>query len=297
MKVERLNPQCIPCLLDKHLKSIPANFSKQEKLNYMQGILKIIGDADIYTSAPAIVERINQFKEGFGVVSDFSEAKSYFNKLMLSLESEIEMKIENSGDPLKTAVQYAMAGNYIDFGAMESVAEARLKEMLNGACGIPINQKEYELFKTEVLNSERMVYLADNCGEIVLDKLLIKQILKFNKGINITVIVRGRPVLNDCVTADALEVGLDRLVPVVSNGTAIAGTCLDSISSEAKELIDKADIIISKGQGNFETLHNSSKNIYYLFLCKCKLFAERFGVNVFTGMFINDKRIDAFKQT
>lgn len=291
MMVERLNPQCITCLLNKHLKNVPESLSKAEALDYMQGILKIVGNADISMSAPEIVEQINKFKASFGETVDFSEIKRYFNSLLLSMEEEIGAVIEHSGNPLKTAVKYAMAGNFIDFGAMENVAESKLKEKLQNANDIKVSESEFEVFKNEILSSRKLVYLTDNCGEIVLDKLLIKQILKLNENICINVIVRGKPVLNDCTLDDAKQTGLDKLVSVSGNGTAVAGTCLEKISNNAKELIDNADIIISKGQGNFETLHHCGKNIYYLFLCKCKLFAERFGVDAFTGMFINDMRL------
>lgn len=288
MSVERLNPQCISCLLNKHLKNVPDSLSTTEKTKYMQGILKIIGNADISMSAPELVEQINGYKRLFGESVDFTEIKSYFNNLLIFFEKEIEAKIDMSENPLKTAVQYAMAGNFIDFGAMENVQEDKLKERLNNAQNIEIDGSEFEQFESEIKNSENIVYLTDNCGEIVLDKLLIKQILKTNRNVKIHVIVRGSPVLNDCTIDDAIQVGLDKLVTVIDNGAAIAGTVIDKISSKAKAIIDNADLIISKGQGNFESLHHCGKNIYYLFLCKCKLFADRFGVETFTGMFIND---------
>lgn len=281
MSVQRLNPQCISCLLNKHLNN-------SQKTEYMQGVLKIIGNADISTSAPEIVEQINEFKASLGETSDFSEIKRYFNELMLSLEKEIEVQIETSKNPLKTAVKYAMAGNFIDFGAMDNVHEEKLKENLENAQSIFINEDEFKKFESEISTAQSIVYLIDNCGEIVLDKLLIKQILRLNSNVKINVIVRGKPVLNDCTIDDANQVGLDKLVSVTGNGTAIPGTVLNRIFPEAKSLIDNADLIISKGQGNFETLHHSGRNIYYIFLCKCKMFAERFGVDAFTGMFINE---------
>lgn len=291
MITEKLNAQCISCLLDKHLESATEDFPSCKKIEYMQGILKIIGNANIGMSAPEIVEQIESFKQSFGITSDFSQIKSFYNQLMLSFEKEIEVKIENSENPLKAAVKYAMAGNYIDFGAMKSVDEQKLKETLENADKITIKKTEFERFEKEIKTARNIVYLTDNCGEIVLDKLLIRQISRLNGKAKINVIVRGEPVLNDCIVEDAKQTGLDKLATVIGNGTRIAGTCLDKISSSAKDLIDNADIIISKGQGNFETLRFCGKNIYYLFLCKCKMFAERFKVNRFEGIFINDKRM------
>lgn len=289
--VERLKPECITCLLNKYLKTLPINLSDSKKLGYVQGILKIIGDADVYKSAPEIVEQIDDFKRKFGIFSEFSDIKIHYNNFMLSLENGIENEIEKSSDKLKRAICYAMAGNYIDFGAMDSVSEDELLKTLDDSKNINLNQAELERFKSDISNAEKIVYLLDNCGEIVLDKLLIKQIIEFNPNVKIDVIVRGRPVLNDCTIEDAKAVGLCELVKVTDNGTGVAGTALDKISAESKNLINNADVIISKGQGNFETLYNSGENIYYLFMCKCKMFAKRFCVEQFTGMFINDLRI------
>jgi uncharacterized protein with ATP-grasp and redox domains len=139
--------------------------------------------------------------------------------------------------------------------------------------------------------AKRLVYLTDNCGEIVIDKLMIEQICKINPELHVTVIVRGKEILNDATMEDAIQVGLDQITTVTGNGSNIAGTCLDEISEEAKNLIEQADFIISKGQGNFETLQECGLNIYYLFLCKCMMFANRFQVPRFTGMLLNDIRM------
>ena len=291
MTVERLNSQCISCLLNKHLKDFPDDFSTSEKTKYMKGILKIIGDANMGVSAPEIVEQINVFKEKNGITTDFSKIKKFYNDYLLSMEMRIEQKLAVSRNPLKLALQYAMAGNYIDFGTMKSVDEPAVMETLLNAKNIEINDMLYECFKNEISEAKSIVYLIDNCGEIVLDKLLIKQILKFNNNVKITAVVRGKPVLNDCTLEDAKYVGLDKIVEVIDNGTGIAGTVLSKITPQTLNAIENADIIISKGQGNFETLHHCGKNIYYMFLCKCKMFAERFGVDTFTGMFINDKNL------
>jgi uncharacterized protein with ATP-grasp and redox domains len=294
MRVERLTPQCISCLLNKHLNTFLSSFSSVEKSQYMQGVLKILGNADTSMSAPEILELINEHRKTMGISIDFSEIKTHFNKLLMSFEEDIAIKINGSKNPLKAAIKYAMAGNFIDFGSMQAVDEEKLNETLDNVERITIDNGLFEKFQEEISNAHHITYLIDNCGEIVLDKLLIKEISKINKDVKIDAIVRGKPVLNDCTMEDAKQVGLDKLVSVTDNGTAIPGTVLDRISPEAKNLIDGADLIISKGQGNFETLHHCGKNIYYLFLCKCKMFAERFGVDKYTGMFIGEKEIIKF---
>ena len=145
MKVERLTSQCISCLLNKHLNTFPTNFSAAQKTKYMQGVLKIIGNADMSMSAPEILELINEHRQKMGIVMDFSDIKTYFNELLLSIEENIDVKIENSANPLKTAIQYAMAGNFIDFGSMKTVDEEKLKETLDNAETITIDKKVLEI--------------------------------------------------------------------------------------------------------------------------------------------------------
>ena len=149
----------------------------------------------------------------------------------------------------------------------------------------------FAMLSEDLDKAEELVYLLDNCGEIVADKLLVKVLKEQYPNINITVMVRGVEVLNDAVMEDAEEVGLTKLVKVIGNGNGVAGTQEDLLSREAREAIEKADIIISKGQGNFETIYGGGWNIYYLFLCKCAWFSERFGMERLKGVFINEKDV------
>jgi len=292
MKIKRLNSECIKCLINKYIKNIPDGIDEDIKLKYMQKVLGILADADYSLSAPELTEQITDVqREILGQETDYSQIKSHFNSLMLSYEAEIEEKIEQSADSFKTALLYSLSGNYIDFGAMQSVDEVKLKSTLEGAAAIKLDETEVENLRNEVSGAKRLVYLTDNCGEIVLDKLFIKTLRQINPELIVDVIVRGEAVLNDCTIEDAVQTGMYSVADVVPNGTAVAGTCLERLSDEAKEIIDNADVIIAKGQGNFETLRFCSKNIYYLFLCKCDMFAKRFNVERFSGMLLNDKRM------
>ena len=141
----------------------------------------------------------------------------------------------------------------------------------------------------ELNSAKKLIFLTDNCGEIVLDKLLLETIVKVYPHLECTIIVRGEPVLNDATMEDALQVGIEACGKVIPNGTNIAGTYIPWISAEARQVMEEADMLISKGQGNFESLHGCGLNIYYLFLCKCQWFMERFGLPQYSGVFINEK--------
>ena len=292
MEPIRLNPGCISCLIKNRLEDFPENTSREMQILYMQRVLKEISEAPKSVSAPVIVRTINKIqKEMFGYNKDFTHVKAYFNDLMLGKVPVIQEKLEESEDSLKLAIQYAMTGNYIDFGAMNKVDENELQRFLDDAHNNFVDEAEYAALQAEIFNAKEIVYLTDNCGEIVMDKVLVQEIQKANPSADITVIVRGMPVLNDATMEDAIQVGLTDMVNVIGNGSEIAGTCLEEISEEAKAKMEQADVIIAKGQGNFETLQMCGLNIYYIFMCKCEMFAKRFQVPRFSGMILNDKNV------
>jgi len=292
MELIRLNPDCISCLLKSRLEDFPEDTTHEIQIEYMQRVLKALSETPKSVGAPVIVRTINQIqKEMFGYNKDYTHIKSHFNELMMEKAHTVRDKLNKSEDSLRLAIQYAMTGNYIDFGTMNSVDEEQLNRLLDQASENHVDEKEYASLKADFEKAKSIVYLTDNCGEIVMDKLLIEEIQKLNPKTEVTVIVRGKPVLNDATMEDAIQVGLTEMVNVIGNGSEIAGTYLEEISEEAKNLIDDADVILAKGQGNFETLRMCGKNIYYIFMCKCDMFAKRFQVPKYYGMLIHDKNV------
>lgn len=286
----RLNPECVKCMLKRYLNNIPEEFDELHRLEYMQVVCQKIADASKENGAPVVIQAIKkELQMKFGITEDFSKEKHYFNQRMLALENQIMSVVQRSDDLLKAAIQYAMTGNYIDYGSMHNVDEEYLEKALENSMHQTIAEETLDTLKNELNTAKRLVLLTDNCGEIVLDKILLQTIKTLYPQIEITTMVRGGDTLNDATMKDAIEVGLDKVAKVVDNGTEIAGTCLKMISQEALAVLDSADIILSKGQANFETLRGCGKNIYYIFLCKCVMFAERFEVDRFTGMLIKDK--------
>lgn len=293
MEPRRLNSECIDCMLKKHLNVFSDDISEEKKIEYMQRLLKILSEAPLSFGAPQIVAEITMLqKEVLNFFIDYTEEKRFFNNLMLGFEDEITKEVYESEDSLKLAVCYAMLGNYIDFGTMEAVDADKLKELLKTAKEIKTDYDELSLLRNDLQKSEKLVFLTDNCGEIVMDKVLLKVIKRDFPQINTEIIVKGAPVLNDATMDDAEQVGLTELFDVSHNGSSVAGTCLDRISESARKKIAEADVIIAKGQANFETLRFCGKNIYYVFMCKCQMFAKRFGVEKFSGMLVNDLRLD-----
>ena len=131
--------------------------------------------------------------------------------------------------------------------------------------------------------------MADNCGEIVLDKLFLEQLLKEFPNLKTTVLVRGKEILNDATPEDTAYTGMDELAEIVTNGSSLAGIVYEQLPEDAKGAIDRADVILSKGQGNYETLSGQGRHIFYSLLCKCDQFTQRFQVPLLTGIFVEEQ--------
>lgn len=285
-----ISSYCMGCIIRKQEERIRKCADEYKKRQYMKELCRLIGESDSEASAPVLVaENEVLLEKYFGIKDDYAHEKVLFNELMLKCEDELWTNINQSADPLLDALKYAQVGNYIDFGALRNVEQDMLRELLEKAKDNPIDKSEYENLKNDLKKAHTLVYMTDNCGEIVLDKLFIRVIKEQYPQIQITALVRGENVLNDATEEDASFVGLDKLVKIVGNGSKVAGTPLDHISKTARDMLEHADVMIAKGQGNFESLNTCGLNIYYLFLCKCEWFEMRFGLKQYAPVLINDR--------
>lgn len=288
----KLSADCIACLVTRQWEQISKFDDEPAKAAYMRDVLRTVADAGIDDSAPVVVAAITRLHRNcFGDSDDFDIIKAEYNARLLQLEQDLSGRIARSGDPLASAVKLARAGNYIDFGAMGRIEDSKLLALIGRAESEELDAETYRAFAHDLETARSLVYLTDNCGEIVLDKLLIRTIQQRYPRIQITAVVRGAPVLNDATQADASAVGMPDVCEVLGNGTDIGGTQLDRINAESKERITGADIVLSKGQGNFETLHGCGLNVYYLFLCKCAWFTRRFGLELHKGVFVSEGNV------
>lgn len=281
------------CAINKQEQKIRSFKDTDKKVEYMKKVMNLMANSQEEDCAPSVsVELKKMFSDFWNQpMEDFSSIKKEFNQLMLDLEPSLEETVRRSDDPLEMALLYARIGNYIDFAALSDVTSETVLSLLEEENKDSLDAQEYHNFRQDLARASHLVYLTDNCGEIVLDKLVIKILRELYPELTITVIVRGFPVINDATMEDARETGLTDLVNVIGNGSDVGGTWLPHISSEAQNQLRKADLIIAKGQGNYETLHECGMNIYYLFLCKCDWFQYQFHARPLQGMFINERRI------
>lgn len=278
----RITESCAECLYDRQ-----KNLTQDKK--YLAEIKSIIDNRGEDDTAPYLVYRFNMvYEKYFGKKASYKDIKQKYNDLVLAVEESIRKRIESSEDPLAKALVYARVGNYIDFGAMNTVDDEKFLSLLDG---VEVQNHELDViesFKDQCKNAHKFLLIADNCGEIVLDKLFLEQLHKRYPELKIDVFVRGGEALNDATKEDAEYVGIDNFARVISNGLPIAGTVYDMLPDNAKEAMDQADVILAKGQGNYESLCKQGRHIFYSFLCKCELFTSKFHVPRLTGIFVEE---------
>ena len=285
--------QCFNCC-ERKLYGLMDQFHIEESLR--KDIIKKADDIlseKKEVSAPVLMSQLlSAMQEVIGTTDFYKEAKEKYNCLLLEKEDILWNKIQSSKDPFVAGMQLAITGNYIDFGALEDVNTEKLNELLKNSDQIKLDTEEISHLQNELQGSETLVYVMDNAGEIVLDKLFIRMIKELYPDLNIYAMVREVPVLNDATKEDAVFIGLEQYTKVVSNGCEVPGTPMEYISKEARELIHQADLCIAKGQGNFETMRDCGENIFYLFLCKCDMFVKKIRVERFSPMLTNEKRME-----
>lgn len=262
---------CLPCIFRQTLdaaRRVSDNPTLHEQV--ARQVAQWIQTADLKQSPPVMAQRLHHFLRGLtGIVDPYAEAKARDNALALSLLPTLRERLAVSADPFTLAVRLAIAGNLIDLGPKSDLTVEEVVSSIKQVEEVPFSGNVAAL-RQQASAANQILYLADNAGEIVLDRLLIEAL-----GLNrVTVAVRGAPIINDATCEDAQVAGLTELVKVISNGSDVPGTLLESCSPEFCEHFEKADLVISKGQGNFETLSDAKRDICFLFKVKCPVIAK-----------------------
>ena len=280
---------CISCLIGKQEKIIRQFQDEDKKKAFFQDFLTVVQQEGMKRTAPWLQRKADLLLDKyFGTIIDYPILKSGYNQYLLSKESVFEEKISTAQDSLAECIKYVCAGNYIDTMALDEISDAILDDLLNRVDSEEVDPVKLAELKADLSKAREMVFITDNCGEIVLDKLFIRHVKQLYPEIHVTVMVRGGLAANDATMEDALEVGLTEEADCIGNGSSLMGTDPSDLSTEALVLLKKADVIIAKGQGNFETLHESGLNAWYLFLCKCDYFTRKFNLPQFTSVLMKE---------
>jgi len=267
---------CSLCLLRQSLEA--ARFATPDTEIHETVIRKVMNcvlEMGFQTPPPVIGQKIHRTIRALTKNPDpYLHVKQAFNELMFSRIDHFRELVSASSDPFDTVVRLAIAGNSIDFAIRANLEAKDIDAAIDQALTLPINGDINELRQT-IEKSSKILYLLDNSGEIVCDRLLIEQLLPKD----IVACVRGLPVINDALLDDAKQVGLTEVVPVITNGNDGMGTVLDQCSQEFMTVFNEADLIISKGLGNYETLicYDDSQlpqTVAFLFKAKCSFIAQ-----------------------
>ncbi|MDH4163045.1 MAG: ARMT1-like domain-containing protein [Nitrospirota bacterium] len=274
----RTELECLPCFFRQVSRTLSyAAVDPDLGKSISREASRIVETASL-DQAPAristLLHRLMRERTG---MDPYREVKETYNGIALELLPVVRMRASGAGeggDRLAGAVRAAIAGNIIDFGIYETID---LERSLRDSFELPLATTDYDLFARAVDRAERILYLCDNAGEIVFDRVLIEELR--GRGKEVTAVVKGTPVINDATMDDARATGLaDSAGRVIDNGNDGIGTLLEQCSPEFLEAYHDADLIVSKGQANFETLvPEQDERTFYLFKVKCPVVAAALG--------------------
>lgn len=284
----KMDAQCMLCHFRRNVETARSLGDEETATAFARALMQLYLSMPEGTNTPAVGPGTNAlFQKFYSLEPDrFRQEKEDSNRFVLERLPQIRSKAENAPDPVLAGLRLAILGNYIDFSALQGeVSFEKLDEMLENALDMEL--EEYGSLCTDLAKAKRLLYLTDNAGEIGFDRVFAEQLRKAYPDLQITFCVRGGPAQNDATREDAEAVGIS--FPVIDNGNCIAGTHIPELSREAKLAMEGADVIISKGQGNAETLLGCGYNIYYAFLIKCPRFIERYGKPKLTPMLVKEQ--------
>jgi len=277
--------RCIPCAVNSYLRLVEAGDipeSRQEE--NLRRLLELLSRVKYDQSPPVLGRMIHKLiRETLGNPDPYLQIKEKYNRLLLDLYASFEEMVKMAEDPIDTAIRLAIAGNVVDFGAHYQMdVMDTIKRVMKAELAIDDSTK----FRKALRKAKKLVYIGDNCGEIVLDKLLLESI----NLPEMYYVVRDGPIINDATILDASTVGIDKVAKVITTGDDSPGAVWESVSEEFKDHFGNADVVISKGQGNLEGLMNvSHDNIYFLLTIKCELIGELIGARKGDFVFLKGK--------
>ena len=285
----KLYLECIPCYIRQVLDAAKM-VSNDKKLleRILRKSLIAASEFDSYSIGLLTQAKIKGIiKELLPNSDPYSVIKKKFNFICLQLEEKLKRIIKEAADPFETSLRIALAGNIIDFGPKQTLSKKVILAAIRKAQHQNLNEKNVLLLRENIEKSEKILFIGDNAGEIVLDKIFIEKLPKKK----ISYVVRGGPALNDATMDDAEMVGMTKIVRVITTGLDMPAVILPLCSKEFLNEYGKSDLIIAKGQGNYEALSDEDKNIFFLLKVKCPVIAERFNGSYKLGDIVVDRSL------
>jgi len=269
---------CIPCLMQQTIQAVK-QISNDDQLieRVLRSALFLASKMD-YSQTPALIgKEIHALIREETVNNDpYAEIKHKANEIALAIAPAIREEIIASDNPLQVAIRYAIAGNILDFALYNGWDDERFHKSLHSSRTKSIDKKQLDKLQAEIEKAENILILGDNAGETVFDQLLIEQLIPKQ----ITYAVKGYPVINDALREDAVFAGIDKFATIIDTGLDCAGTVLSMCSRAFLDIFYNADLVIAKGQANYETLCDSQRQIFFLTQIKCSVIAQDLNGNV-----------------
>lgn len=264
---------CIPCAIGSLITLFKKGLVTKEKQEpTMRALLEYLSKIDYNQSPPNLGREMHRIiRDVLQDPDPYYDIKQKFNRLMLDYYPELKKLVDEAENPFQMALRLAIAGNVIDYGPNQLFD---INKTLEQARSIVLAIDDSESLQKSISQSKMLLYLGDNAGEIVMDRILLETI----RYPNTYFAVRGAPIINDALIEDAEMVGINKIAKIISNGDDAPGTILENTSVEFRDIFDRADLIISKGQGNYEGLNGSDKNIYFVLMTKCDHVANHLGI-------------------
>ncbi|MGD1818332.1 MAG: damage-control phosphatase ARMT1 family protein [Pleomorphochaeta sp.] len=277
----KFEPNCINCILDQVAKISKMKNLGDEKFVLLKDVLKTLSTEDYSKTSPEVYGNIwKQIVEYFDGEDIYKDIKAQYNAKFLTYVPEIEKAINKSENPLRMALATAIQGNLLDLAITRNFSLEDLLSAIEKIEHTPFGIDDSKVLLDKIKSSNKILYIGDNCGEIVFDRVFIETIKKYYPNLDIYYVVRGFSAVNDILLEDALQVGMDKFATIIENGDTSLGTVLDRCTDELNTLYNDVDLVIAKGQGNFESLSEKPReNLFYLLLTKCKLIADAFNVD------------------
>jgi len=272
---------CVPCFFRQAIEAgRMGGLSGKKQKKIIDELCVELPKLKLSVSPPEIARVVNKLLQKHGKKQDFyAKIKEKSNNVGLRIYSKLKNKVSTSKEKLLTAIEIAILGNIIDYGAKNHLdVDKELDKLLHeDQQAIKKERKgifNYKQFSQHLQKAQKILYLADNAGETVFDRVLIEQIRLMYPNKQIIYAVKDKPIINDALIKDAVDCGIDRIAEVISSGSDAPGTVLSLCSKDFLKIYKNADMIISKGQGNFEALSGTKRSIFFLFLAKCPVIAR-----------------------
>lgn len=271
----KCKPDCFVCFVSQAIRAVEIiNKKDEDAINALKNVANVLSNLSYNVPPPLISEFVyGSITKTLNHDDPYCEIKKKYNKLALGHLDDLKSYILSEKDKLKAAINISVAGNIIDFGSQ--IERFNIQETLSSSINEGFTLNDIEIFQKDLKKAKDLLFLADNAGEIVFDKLFLETLKSLYPKLKIYIALRGKPIINDVTKNDILGLGLEEVGEIIESTKPTPGFWPDYCDNYCKEIYKKADIIISKGQGNFETLSEfNDERIYFLFIIKCSVVAN-----------------------